>query len=170
MLTVAALALVASRPGIRLPRDSCGAVAAGSASGFMNAAAGVGGPALVYPMSRRREHERFVATSQMCFFVVNAASVAARGLPRLPGWELAAAFAALGAAVALGHLPAGRAPAAPRGERFSRRHSPAPHSRSYGVCCSGDRTETAGQAHPGIPVSPYFRWELRQKPRIPGGG
>lgn len=113
VLTVAALALVAFRPLLRLPRDPYGAVAAGSASGFMNAAAGVGGPALVvYAMSRRWQHARFVATSQVCFLSANAASVTAKGFPRIPAWDLTVSFAALAAGVLLGHLLAGRIPAA----------------------------------------------------------
>lgn len=110
-LTVLALSTVVFSSRVRFPEGRTGALSAGAASGFMNAAAGVGGPALVaYAMSTRWDHNRFVATSQLCFLVSNGASIAAKGLPTLPLSQLATAVAALTAGAVTGHLLAPHIP------------------------------------------------------------
>ncbi|ADB77512.1 sulfite exporter TauE/SafE family protein [Geodermatophilus obscurus] len=79
------------------------ALLAGAASGFMNATAGVGGPALtVYAVATRWPQRAFAATAQLCFTVVGSATVAAKGLPSLPVADWAVAAAALGVGLVAG--------------------------------------------------------------------
>lgn len=83
VLLVLAGARVASLRGTR------GAVVAGGASGFMNAAAGVGGPALsLYAANARWPVGQFVPNALFYGVVLNILSVAANGLPHLtaPSW------------------------------------------------------------------------------------
>lgn len=91
------------------------AIATGLASGFMNAAAGVGGPALsVYAVASRWSQAGFAATAQPYFVVIGAASLVSKlgatgwALPELdPGawpWVIAALLVGLG----LGELLAPR--------------------------------------------------------------
>ncbi|WP_042391869.1 sulfite exporter TauE/SafE family protein [Streptacidiphilus carbonis] len=90
--------------GVRVSalRGSGGAVAAGAASGFMNAAAGVGGPALsLYAVNAEWTVLEFVPNAQFYGVVVNAFSIAAKGFPRLagPAWLLFAVAIAAGAVI-----------------------------------------------------------------------
>lgn len=63
------------------------AIVAGAASGFMNAAAGVGGPALsVYAVSTRWPQAAFAATAQPYFVVIGVASLV--GKLGATGWAL----------------------------------------------------------------------------------
>ena len=96
----------------RLPR-----LAAGFASGLMNAGAGVGGPAVsAYGILSRWPHREFAATLQPYFATVGLASVIAKtiivpgALPDfgVAGWSASAA--ALLAGVAVGSLVARRLP------------------------------------------------------------
>jgi uncharacterized protein len=111
--------LVADRRSDTGPGVAAGtapAVLAGAASGFMNATAGVGGPALtIYAVATRWPQPAFAATAQLCFTVIGSASVAAKGLPSLPAadWVVAAAALAVGL-VAGTALSARVAPAAAR--------------------------------------------------------
>ena len=85
------------------------ALLAGAASGFMNATAAVGGPALtVYAVATRWPQHAFAATAQLCFTVVGAASVAAKGLPSLPVTDWVVAAAALAVGLGVGTLLAAR--------------------------------------------------------------
>ncbi|MEU8516671.1 sulfite exporter TauE/SafE family protein [Kitasatospora sp. NPDC048722] len=92
-----------------------GAVAAGAASGFMNAAAGVGGPAIsLYALNTGWSARQFVPNAQLYGVVVNAVSIAAKGVPQLtaPAWSLSAAGIAGGAVagkVLAERVPEGRA-------------------------------------------------------------
>jgi uncharacterized membrane protein YfcA len=84
-------------------RGTAGALAAGAASGFMNATAGVGGPALaLYAMGSRWEHRRFVASAQLYFAVLNVGSVLAKGLPSVGAGRLLSALLALGVGISIG--------------------------------------------------------------------
>lgn len=101
LVTVAVLLVMA---GTRVPalRGVQGAVAAGAASGFMNSAAGVGGPALsLYAVNAGWPVREFVPNAQFYGLVVNAFSIAARGLPALPtpAWLLFALGIAGGAVI-----------------------------------------------------------------------
>lgn len=85
--------------------------AAGSVSGFMNATAGVGGPALsVYALRIRWEQTEFAATMQPYFMTIGVASVAAKlaakpsSLPELSLWVWAVIVASILAGLATGDL------------------------------------------------------------------
>jgi len=79
--------------------------AAGTASGFMNAAAGVGGPAVtVYAVATGWQHRAFAATAQLYFFVVGGASLLAKGLPSMPVHAWATAAGALAAGLVVGRI------------------------------------------------------------------
>ena len=86
-------------------------LAAGSVSGFMNATAGVGGPALsVYAISTRWEQSAFAATMQPYFLVIGIGSVAAKLLakpssaPTLDLWAWVAICAAILSGLGAGEL------------------------------------------------------------------
>lgn len=77
--------------GVRIPalRGTRGAVAAGAVGGFMNSAAGVGGPPVsLYAVNAGWTVREFVPNAMFYGVVVNAFSVASNGLPRLrtPEW------------------------------------------------------------------------------------
>ncbi|MFI0243135.1 TSUP family transporter [Streptomyces sp. NPDC016845] len=105
--------------GTRLPAlaGTRGAVTAGAVGGFMNSAAGVGGPPYsLYAMNSGWSVRDFVPNAQFYGIVVNAFSVAANGLPRLSGSAWSVALAALVAGALLGRALAPRVP-----ERWVRR-------------------------------------------------
>jgi len=94
LVTVAVLLVMR---GARVPalRGMKGAVAAGAAGGFMNSAAGVGGPPIsLYALNAGWTVREFVPNAQFYGVVVNAFSVAANGVPELSearwGWVAAA--------------------------------------------------------------------------------
>ncbi|RKN40839.1 sulfite exporter TauE/SafE family protein [Streptomyces hoynatensis] len=102
VLVSAAVLLVMA--GARVPalRGRTGALAAGAAVGFMNSSAGVGGPVIsLYAVNAGWTARVFVPNAQFCGVVVNAFSVAAKGLPRLtwPLWLLVAGGIAAGAVI-----------------------------------------------------------------------
>ncbi|MFB6892717.1 TSUP family transporter [Kitasatospora sp. NPDC056327] len=102
-LLVSAAALLVIR-GLRVSalRGRRGAVAAGAASGFMNSAAGVGGPAVsLYAVNTGWSAREFVPNAQFYGVTVNLFSLAAKGVPHLaaPAWWVVAAALGLGAAV-----------------------------------------------------------------------
>ncbi len=116
-LLVSAAALLVLR-GIRASslRGTRGALAAGAASGFMNSAAGVGGPAVsLYAVNTGWTAREFLPNAQFYGVAVNVFSVAAKGVPHLaaPAWATTAAGIAVGAGV-------GRMLAARVGERPAR--------------------------------------------------
>lgn len=102
-----ALLVIDRRPAtapVPTRRLRSGAVVAGAASGFMNAVAGVGGPAVtVYAVATRWPQRSFAATAQLFFMIGSSASLTAKGLPSLPwqGWVVAAL--ALVAGLLVGH-------------------------------------------------------------------
>ncbi|MFB7662796.1 sulfite exporter TauE/SafE family protein [Kitasatospora sp. NPDC056138] len=90
--------------GARVPalRGVRGAFAAGAVSGFMNSSAGVGGPAVsLYAVNAGWTTREFVPNAQFYGVLVNAFSIAAKGVPRLtgPAWLLVAAGITAGAVV-----------------------------------------------------------------------
>jgi uncharacterized membrane protein YfcA len=104
-LVIIALAAVLTSERARVFHGRAGAVTAGALSGFMNVTAGVGGPAVaLYAVSTRWEHHRFVASMQLYLLVLNAGSIAAKGLPSLPAAQLAAAFGALAVGLLAGQV------------------------------------------------------------------
>ncbi|MET8628838.1 sulfite exporter TauE/SafE family protein [Kitasatospora sp. NPDC004669] len=111
-LLVSAASLLVIR-GVRTAalRGVGGALVAGATSGFMNSAAGVGGPAMsLYAVNSGWTAREFVPNAQLYGVVVNAFSLATKGLPELsaPAWGLVAAALAGGAVV--GRLLAARVP------------------------------------------------------------
>ncbi|WP_189957430.1 sulfite exporter TauE/SafE family protein [Streptomyces alanosinicus] len=110
LVTVAVLLVLR---GARVPalRGGKGAVTAGALGGFMNAAAGVGGPPVsLYALNAGWTVREFVPNAQFYGVVVNAFSVAANGTPRLTGAQWAAVCAAMTTGAVIGHAIAGRIP------------------------------------------------------------
>ncbi|MGK4582222.1 TSUP family transporter [Kitasatospora sp. HPMI-4] len=110
-LVSVAVALVMA--GVRVPalRGVRGAITAGAASGFMNSAAGVGGPAVsLYAVNAGWTAQEFVPSAQFYGVLVNALSVSAKGLPRLTwtAWLLVAA--GIGGGAVIGKALADRVP------------------------------------------------------------
>ncbi|WP_369234349.1 TSUP family transporter [Streptomyces sp. R21] len=98
------VAVVVVMRGVRAPalRGGRGAVVAGAAGGFMNSAAGVGGPPVsLYALNAGWTVREFVPNAQFYGVLVNLFSVATNGLPRLgtPVWALAVAAMAVGAGI-----------------------------------------------------------------------
>ncbi|MDH6137660.1 putative membrane protein YfcA [Kitasatospora sp. MAA4] len=101
LVTVAVL-LVMSGARLNGLRGMPGAFAAGAASGFMNASAGVGGPAVsLYAVNAGWSAREFVPNAQFYGVLVNAMSLSANGLPHLArtAWLLVAAGVAGGAVI-----------------------------------------------------------------------
>jgi uncharacterized membrane protein YfcA len=84
-LVLGALLLVMSMKNLVLFRGHPGAGAAGLISGFMNATAGVGGPAItLYALSISWEQTSFYASMQIYLAALNFASFITKGAPHLP--------------------------------------------------------------------------------------
>ncbi|MEV0740274.1 sulfite exporter TauE/SafE family protein [Streptomyces sp. NPDC050549] len=110
LVTVAVLLVMR---GVRVTalRGTKGAVAAGAAGGFMNAAAGVGGPPIsLYAVNAGWTVREFVPNAQFYGVVVNAFSVAANGVPSLSGARWVAVAAAMVVGGVIGRGLAGRIP------------------------------------------------------------
>jgi uncharacterized membrane protein YfcA len=93
--------------GVRIPalRGTRGAVAAGAVGGFMNSAAGVGGPPVsLYAVNAGWTVREFVPNAMFYGVVVNAFSVASNGLPQLstPKWVAVAVAMLLGGLIGRG--------------------------------------------------------------------
>ncbi|MFD7709782.1 sulfite exporter TauE/SafE family protein [Streptomyces sp. NPDC059786] len=98
-LVTAAVLLVIR--GLRVPalRGRAGAVGTGAVGGFMNAAAGVGGPPIsLYALNAGWTVREFVPNAQFYGLFVNIFSVAVNGVPRLDvvQWTSVAAAMAVG--------------------------------------------------------------------------
>ncbi|WSP72813.1 sulfite exporter TauE/SafE family protein [Streptomyces sp. NBC_01236] len=110
-LVTVAVALVMR--GARVPalRGTKGAVAAGAAGGFMNSAAGVGGPPVsLYALNAGWTVREFVPNAQFYGVVVNAFSVAANGVPHLGATRSGLVVAGMVTGGAIGKVLAGRVP------------------------------------------------------------
>ena len=108
LVTVAVL-LVMRGARVAALRGTKGAVAAGAAGGFMNAAAGVGGPPIsLYAVNAGWTVREFVPNAQFYGVVVNAFSVAANGVPSLSGARWGAVVAAMVVGGVIGRGLAGR--------------------------------------------------------------
>ncbi|MGW5428022.1 sulfite exporter TauE/SafE family protein [Streptomyces sp. NPDC004059] len=110
-LVTAAVLLVMR--GARVPalRGGKGAVTAGALGGFMNAAAGVGGPPVsLYALNAGWTVREFVPNAQFYGVAVNAFSIAANGMPRLTGPDWALVCAAMAGGALIGNAIAGRIP------------------------------------------------------------
>ncbi|WP_037676887.1 sulfite exporter TauE/SafE family protein [Streptomyces griseus] len=107
------VAVVLVMRGARVPalRGTRGAVTAGALGGFMNSAAGVGGPPVsLYAVNAGWTVREFVPNAQFYGVIVNAFSVAANGMPQLttPKWASVVAAMILGGLI--GRSLAGRLP------------------------------------------------------------
>lgn len=111
-VVVVALLVVSLVRRARVLHGTGGAVVAGGLAGLLNVTAGIAGPAMaLYALSSAWEHRRFVATMQVFFGVLNAASLVAKGgLPDVSGPVLGLAIAGLAAGTALGQLLHTRVP------------------------------------------------------------
>lgn len=112
LVTVAVLLIMR---GVRVPalRGTRGAVAAGAAGGFMNAAAGVGGPPVsLYAVNAGWTVREFVPNAMFYGVVVNAFSVAANGVPELRGSQWGSVVVAMVVGGAIGKVLASRIPEA----------------------------------------------------------
>jgi hypothetical protein len=90
-----------------------GAVAAGALGGFMNSAAGVGGPPYsLYALNAGLPMQEFVPNAQFYGIMVNVFSVAANGVPKLSGTAWTVATAALTTGALIGYLFTGGTTAA----------------------------------------------------------
>ena len=104
-IVLVALALVQLSARARILHGTGGAITAGAASGFMNVTAGVGGPAIVlYAVSTRWEHRRFVATFQLYAALVNVASLLSKGRFHLGPAAIVLSLLALAVGLAAGEL------------------------------------------------------------------
>ncbi|MER5913710.1 sulfite exporter TauE/SafE family protein [Streptomyces sp. NPDC001982] len=110
LVTVAVLLVMR---GTRVPalRGARGAVAAGAVGGFMNSAAGVGGPPIsLYALNAGWTVREFVPNAQFYSVVVNAFSIAANGVPHLGNPQWASVVAAMAVGAVIGRTLAGRIP------------------------------------------------------------
>lgn len=104
-MVIVALAAVLLSERARVFRGTAGLVSAGLLSGFMNATAAVGGPAVVlYAVSTKWPHRAFLATVQFYFVGLGAASVAALGWPDLDPTAWAVALSAMAVGLVLGQF------------------------------------------------------------------
>ncbi|MDO5678557.1 MAG: TSUP family transporter [Propionibacteriaceae bacterium] len=104
VLVIVALVAVILSERARVFKGRRGAVAAGFLSGFMNATASVGGPAMVlYKVSRRWAQAPFVATIQVFFIAMSMVTVTARGWPDLAPTGWAVSLAAIVVGMVAGH-------------------------------------------------------------------
>nr|WP_308404295.1 sulfite exporter TauE/SafE family protein [Streptomyces spinosisporus] len=113
MGTLVTVAVLLVLRGARVPalRGTKGALAAGAVGGFMNSAAGVGGPPIsLYAVNAEWTVREFVPNAQFYGVVVNAFSITANGLPHLttPRWTWIAT--ALTAGALTGHALSPRIP------------------------------------------------------------
>lgn len=102
--TLVILAVVLVMGGARMSAltGTRGAVTAGAMGGFMNSAAGVGGPPYsLYALNAGWPIEDFVPNAQFYGIAVNVFSVAVNGVPRLSGsaWAVTAAAMVAGALI-----------------------------------------------------------------------
>lgn len=108
MILLALVATVASSRA-RIFKGRGGAVGAGLLSGFMNAIAALGGPAMVlYRLSNNWSHRVFVASLQVYFIFLSGMTLVARGMPGLSPEAWAVSLAAMGVGVVLGRWLADR--------------------------------------------------------------
>ncbi len=93
----------------RAAEGRLGAVVAGLLSGAMNAAAGIGGPAIaLYAANARWPVAAMRSTAQVYFLGLNVVALLSLGLPHQSAPFLAACVLALGVGLAVGTVAAGR--------------------------------------------------------------
>jgi uncharacterized membrane protein YfcA len=108
-LVTGAVLLVMRGAQVPALRGTRGAVAAGAVGGFMNSAAGVGGPPMsLYAVNAGWTVREFVPNAMFYGVVVNAFSVASNGVPELSGGRWASVVAAMVVGGVIGRGLAGR--------------------------------------------------------------
>ncbi|MER5638461.1 sulfite exporter TauE/SafE family protein [Kitasatospora sp. NPDC002227] len=114
LLVTVAVLLVMWGVRVAALRGGRGALAAGAVSGFMNAAAGVGGPAVsLYAVNAGWTAREFVPNAQFYGVLVNLFSLFAKGLPRLDGPEWLCVSAGIAGGAVAGRWLAERVPDGP---------------------------------------------------------
>lgn len=104
-LVLSGLIVVLCSQRARVFKGTGGAMSAGAMSGFMNASAGVGGPAVtLYALSTDWRQPTFLPSIQCYFALVSAASLAAKGMPSISTTMLIMVLSALGLGLGLGQL------------------------------------------------------------------
>ncbi|MET7692713.1 sulfite exporter TauE/SafE family protein [Streptomyces sp. NPDC005483] len=110
LVTVAVLLVMRGARAAAL-QGTRGAVFAGAAGGFMNSAAGVGGPPFsLYAVNAGWTVREFVPNAMFYGVIVNAFSVASNGVPGLTGTQWALVCAAMVAGGLIGRGLASRTP------------------------------------------------------------
>ncbi|MFF7134252.1 sulfite exporter TauE/SafE family protein [Streptomyces sp. NPDC008196] len=110
LVTVAVLLVMRGARAAAL-RGTRGAVCAGAVGGFMNSAAGVGGPPFsLYALNAGWTVREFVPNAMFYGVVVNAFSVVSNGVPGLTGTQWVLVCAAMGAGGLIGRGLASRTP------------------------------------------------------------
>ncbi|MEV0638498.1 sulfite exporter TauE/SafE family protein [Streptomyces sp. NPDC050619] len=110
-LVTAAVLLVMRGVRVAALRGTRGAVAAGALGGFMNSAAGVGGPPIsLYAVNAGWTVREFVPNAMFYGVIVNAFSVASNGLPELSAAQWASVVTAMAVGGVIGRGLAGRIP------------------------------------------------------------
>lgn len=119
LFVIGAMAIIAllgprlSSPAAAMLRGRRGAIVSGAAAGFMHSSSGLSGPALAaYAISDGWEQRRFAASAQVIFLGYGITSVALRGLPASPAWEVLILGACTAAGIIGGALLARRIPVA----------------------------------------------------------
>jgi uncharacterized protein len=102
-LALLGIALAALPQAGAVLRGLPGAIASGVAAGFVNAAAGVGGPLIsAYGLAQRWDRSSFVPTAQVVLLAINVTSLLLKGVPHLHTGVWVAGAAALVVGVAAG--------------------------------------------------------------------
>lgn len=105
VVMLAAVVSVAPLGRLRVMHGVSGALITGGLSGIANATAGLAGPLLgAYALVTRWNLRSYVASMQLCWFIVNVATLALKGLPPLAVNTTIALGSALAAGSILGHL------------------------------------------------------------------
>ncbi|MEV0618181.1 sulfite exporter TauE/SafE family protein [Nonomuraea sp. NPDC050404] len=105
VLVIAALLVLRRSTGAPWMSGRAGAAGAGAVSGLMNVTAGLGGPAMtLYATATGWESRSFAATMQVYSILINAGSVAVKGLPQLPLPTVALVVLCTLCGVLAGHL------------------------------------------------------------------
>ncbi|MGW5480848.1 TSUP family transporter [Streptomyces sp. NPDC004008] len=111
ILVTVAVAFVMGGLRISALTGTRGAVTAGAVGGFMNSAAGVGGPPYsLYAVNAGWQVSEFVPNAQFYGIIVNVFSVASNGVPQLSGTAWSVAGAAMVAGALVGRVLAPRVP------------------------------------------------------------
>ncbi|GHI03114.1 hypothetical protein AQI88_02055 [Streptomyces cellostaticus] len=111
ILVTAAVIFVIGGARISALSGTKGAVTAGAVGGFMNSAAGVGGPPYsLYAVNAGWPVREFVPNAQFYGIMVNVFSVAANGVPRLSGTAWTVTAVALVTGALIGRAAAPRTP------------------------------------------------------------